>query len=112
MSRGHVIHVCGGCCGACKREDTGCFGELGGLRASMSTRALWRWLLGQRWRIRCRTYPRQLRLRVSMALYGPGRRRSRWWTLLSAVDGSQREASSRLVVVVTAGGCAAGKADI
>lgn len=27
-------------------------------------------------------------------------------------DGSQVEASSRLVVVVTAGGCAAGKADI
>jgi hypothetical protein len=44
-----------------------------------------------------------MRLRVSKALYGPGRRRSGWWTLLSAVDGSQREASSRFVVVVTAG---------
>ena len=33
MSRGHVIHVCGWCCGAGEREDTGCFGELDGLRS-------------------------------------------------------------------------------
>lgn len=35
VSCGHVIHVC---CG--KRKDAGCFGELGGLQASMSTLAL------------------------------------------------------------------------
>lgn len=41
MSGRHVIHVGGG-----KREEAGCLGELGGLRASMSTRALSPWVAG------------------------------------------------------------------
>jgi hypothetical protein len=88
MSRCHVIHVCG-CCGGGKREDTGCFGELGGLRASMSTWAL-SVVTGTALADQMSYLSKTMRVRVSKALYGPGSRRSGWWR----VDGSQREASS------------------
>jgi len=81
MSRGHVIHVCGSC-GGSKREDTGCFGELGGLRASMSTLALTlsaALVTGTALADQMSYLSKTMRLLVSVALYGPGSRRSGWW---------------------------------
>ena len=58
------------------------FGELGGLRASMSTRALWRavsTVTGTALADQMSYLSKTMRLLVSVALYGPGSRRSGWW---------------------------------
>lgn len=83
MSRGHVIHVCGWWCGASKREDTGCFGELGGLRSvyvnsgSLALAVPWALVTGTALADQMSYLSKTMRLRVSKALllYGPGCRR-------------------------------------
>lgn len=85
MSRGHAIHVCGWCCGAGQREDTGCFGELDGLRSvyvnsgSLALALPWALVTGTALADQMSYLSKTMGLRVSKALlYGPGCRRSRW----------------------------------
>lgn len=79
MSRGHVIHVCGWCCGAGKREDTGCFGELDGLRSVYVNSGSLALVTGTALADQMSYLSKTMGLWVSKALlYGPGCRRSGW----------------------------------
>ena len=75
MSHGHVIHVCGCCCDGGKREDTGCFGELGRLRSvyvnsgSLALALAWALVAGTALADQMSYLSKTMRLRVSKALH-------------------------------------------